>query len=302
MIARHLIPCVTAAALILCVAGSLNAQAPSPARPPQRSTLIAPEAAIRIAIDRLRAEGRSFRATGNLPRQSPDFAQTYGYRVRPEDVVEAIVTVQDGDDAAVDAYIRWQLLSFKVDLAGMDARAYDRLLVNLPRLTRHPASDPTFHARFGFLATLAGRSAQARSDLEQRWDSIRFESSQVELLNQPALKFRDAVADAMPATGARRLGVLLHDLQDRIVAASSTRALKSRLTRALRERMTDDTLSPDQRWELIKFIERLPGPKTKAVRRVVFYANAPAHILYSTFAVRSTDVSKWTAYLNRHEP
>lgn len=306
MIVRHLIPCVVlciaAAASLPGAAASAKAQAPSPVRTPQRSALIAPEAAIRIAVERLRAEGRAFRATGNLPRQTPDFARSYPYRVRAEDIIEAIVTVQDREDAAVDAYMRWQLLSFKADLAGMDGRSYDRLLANLPKLARHPASDPAFHMQFEHLAPAAGRSAQARVDLEQRWDSLRFEARQIELLNQPALKFRDAVADAMPATGARLLGILLCDLQDRILAASSTRALKSRLTRTLRQRISDDTLSLAQRWELIKFIERLPGPETKAVRRVVFYADAPADILYSTFAIRATDVSKWTAYLNRHEP
>lgn len=291
-----------AASAALGASRSLFAQGPSPARPPSGPVLIAPEAAMRIAVERLRAEGRAFRATGNLPRQQADFARTYAYVVRPTDVVEAVAQVQDPEDAAVDAYIRWQLLSFQPDLAGMDSELYQRLLRNLPRLARDPASDPEVHEQFESLTLPAGRSAEIRVDLQRRWDALRFESSQVELLNQPALKFREAVAEAMPDTGLRRLGVLLRDLEDRIRAASSTRGVKSRISALLRARMTDETLGLEQRWGLIRHIEQLRGPETRIVRDVVFYVDAPADVRYSTFAVRSADVARWTAYLNRHEP
>jgi len=295
-------------ALILAVGaalgapGTLSAQVPSPGKPPAAPVMISPDAAMKIAIQRLREEGRRFRNTGNLPRQQPDFAQTYGYIIRPGDVIDAIVAVQDRDDAAVDAYIRWQLLSFNVDLANMENTAYERLLTSLPRLAPSPAANIAVHEQFEQLAAFADRNMHVRADLQRRWDSLRFEASQVELLNQPALKFRDAVAEAMPATGMRLLGVLLHDLNDRIRAACSTRSLKTRISTMLRQRMSDDSISAEQRWELIKYVEQLRGPETKVVRVVVFYANAPADVRYSVYTIRSTDVSKWTAYLNRHEP
>ncbi len=297
------------AATILCLAAAaaltarpLLAQAPSPARPPSPSVLIAPEAALRIATERLRAEGRAFRATGNLPRPRPDFAETFSYLLRPEDVVEAVAAVQDREDAAVDAYIRWQLLSFKPDLAGMSSAQYERLLANLPRLARNPAADPGVHEQFEYLADPAGRSAAARADLERRWDALRFEASQVELINQPALKFRDAVAESMPEAALRRLGVLLTDLSDRIRAASSTRSVKARISALLKARMTDDSIGLEQRWALIRHIEQMQGPGTRVVRDVVFYVDAPADVRYSTYAVGGADVARWTAYLNRHEP
>lgn len=263
---------------------------------------IAPDMAMHIAIERLRTEGQEFRRTGNLPRQRPDFADTFSYLVRPDDVIDAMVNVQDRDDAAVDGYIRWQLLSFKTDLAGIDGENYNRFIANLPGLARSASADTSSHNGLERLAQGAGRNADVRAELQQRWDVLHYADKQVELLNQPSLKFRDAAAEAMPETGARRLGVLLFDLQGRIAAASDTRRVKAAVTRTLRERMTDDSISLEQRWELLKYIETLPSPGSKVVRDVAFYTNQPADVLYSTYAIRSSDVKRWTAYLNRHEP
>lgn len=293
-------------ALLLAAAVDASAQRPSSTQPQPASVVappvIAPDMALQLAIGQLREEGQAFRGTGNLPRQQPDFADSFAHRVRAEDVIDAITQVQDRDDAAVDAYIRWQLLSFNVDLSGMDDAAFDRLIAHLPRLERCPSANTEIHKTLERLALGAGRNADVKAELEQRWNAVHFEDKQVELLNQPALKFRELVADAMPETGMRRVGVLLFDLQGRIASASDTRAVKTRLTKALRERMNDDTISLEQRWRLLRYIEDLPGDETRIVRDVVFYATQPADVRYSTYAIRSTDVKKWTAYVNRHEP
>ncbi len=307
MSAWRTIPCLALAALLVA-AGHVHAQS-QPATQPQRVSpvpapprVVAPDMALRLAIDQLREEGQTFRRSGDLPRQQPDFAESFAHRVRAEDVIEAICEVQDREDAAVDAYIRWQLLSFDVDLSVMDDATYERLLARLPRLARSPSANIEMHGDLERLALGAGRNADVKAELEQRWDAVHFEDKQVELLNQPALKFRELVADAMPETGMRRVGVLLFDLQGRIAAACDTRGVKTRLTKTLRERMNDDTISLEQRWKLIRYVEQLPGDETKIVRDVVFYATQPADVRYSTYTIRSTDVKKWTAYLNRHEP
>lgn len=302
--------------------GGSPAQPPAPAQPVQpqpaqpqphvapaaaspgkdKPAFVAPDTALHIAIGRLRQEGRQFRATGNLPRQEADFAESFEYFVRPRDLHDAVAAVQDREDAAVDGYIRWQLLSFDADWGAMDGDAYERLIGNLPRLVRCASADTEAHEALEALALGAGRDAEVRAQLQQRWDALHFDDKQVELLNQPALKFRAILADAMPETGMRLLGVLIFDLQGRIAAACDTRAVKSRITRTLRERMNDDSITIEQRWQLIRYIEDLPGPESKVVRDVVVYAAQPADVLYSTYAIRSTDVKKWTAYLNRHEP
>lgn len=297
-------------------AGASPAQQPAPAQPAQpqpqapataspgndKPAFVAPDTALHIAIERLREEGRQFRATGNLPRQEADFAESFEYFVRPRDLHDAVAAVQDREDAAVDGYIRWQLLSFDADWGAMDGDAYERLIGNLPRLLRCASADTQSHEALERLALDAGRNAEVRAELQRRWDAIHFDDKQVELLNQPALKFRNMLADAMPETGMRLLGVLIFDLQGRIAAACDTRAVKSRITRTLRERMNDDSITIEQRWQLIRYIEDLPGPESKVVRDVVVYAAQPADVLYSTYAIRSSDVKKWTAYLNRHEP
>ena len=293
--------------LTVLAVGALAAPFASTSQPPPpdpQPPLIAPDLALRATLEQLHAEAAEFRRTGTLPRVVADFATTFPYPLRSSDLIEQLCRVQDDEDAVVDAYVRWQLLGFKPDLAAMTGEEFKTFAMRLPALQPNPACDARLHAAFEALAAKSGRNADAAAELERRWEETRFKMREAELLNQPAFLFREAVIAAMPATGPRRPGLMLRDLEDRIAAGCETRAAKSAITRELKARMLDDTISIEQRWELLKHVEALEktGPSTRGIRDVVFYTDAPALVQYSNFEVTGSDAAKWTAYLNRHEP
>lgn len=72
-----------------------------------------------------------------FPRQASDFAQESGVTVDHAAVITALqrrVNLQ----APIDAYIKWQLLSFDVDLSHLDDKELRRIVVRMPRMKRPP--------------------------------------------------------------------------------------------------------------------------------------------------------------------
>lgn len=270
--------------------------------------VIAPDAARKLALDQLTSEAEDFRNTGRIEVLQPDFAARFPHHLQPDDVTRAILTTQYQTDGPTDGYIRWQLLSFNHELSEISPEEFQRFVTTLPLLTPNPASSETLQANLEKLAQFAGRNEDSRKSLQNKWENLRINIRQFDVINLPSVKFRDAIPDLLPETGQQRPAFLLYDLRDRIKAGLSTRKIKSRITRELKARRIDESITPDQRWRLIKQIEAMADNdsnekgKTRIIRDITFHANAPAEIKYSTLTVTSSDANKWTNYLNRRDP
>lgn len=268
--------------------------------------LISSKVALRIALDRLREEGRIFRDTGKTQREKPDFADDFTYRERisTDDVLEAVCSIQDKQDIVVDGYVRWQLLSLNPDLNLLDDYNFEQLVANLPGLEKHPGMDPLLHEELELLAQQCEGNKSAVNLLGERWRELENRIKAIELLNYPALMFRKQVIENMPDEGPRGLTILFYDVRDRIAAGSETRWIKTRITVQLKKRKLDETVTLDQRYALIKLLETFAKQETRIIRTITIYNDeqVKAKISYSTLAIRASDLTKWSAYLNRHDP
>ena len=272
---------------------------------PEPVTDKSPDAALRYALTLLKNEARDFRATGRIEILTPDFNTRYDYQLTQSDILKTILAVQD-NDPAVDGYLRWQLLSFNPDLSKITENQFQSLIKNLPAFIPNSAASPDLQSHFEQLATEVARNPISRDRLATKWESLRIQIRQFQVLTFPSVKFRDAVFNLLPEQGPDRPLYLLYDLKDRIRAGLSTRTVKTRLTKELKTRRLDESLSPETRWQMIKQIEAMKNntknTKTKIIRDITITRTGPASILYSTFSVTTTDTKKWTAYLNRIEP
>ncbi|MFG0328338.1 MAG: hypothetical protein ACF8PN_00430 [Phycisphaerales bacterium] len=261
------------------------------------------EMIVRIALDRLRLEAREFKATGRLPREDSDFHEDFEYAIGAEQALNLISDRLD-DDEVTDAYLRWQLLPFASDrLEALTEPQAVRLARRLPQLTPSPLMEPARHATLERFAERAGRNESTRLDLEAKWEAWQVEARLVRRANEPAEQFRDAVIDAAPDTHTPKLLLMLHDLEDRIETGHETRSAKSAITRELKKRKLDESLSERDRWKLIEYIESIEQlGETEVIREVTVFANTPAKVSYSTLEVSGTNVANWTAYLNGHDP
>jgi len=273
---------------------------------PDPATDKSPDAALRYALTLLKNEAREFRATGRLEILEPDFNIRYEAQLTQSNILKTILTTQNNSDPAMDGYIRWQLLSFNPDLNEITDNQFQSLINNLPAFLPHPAASPTLQSNYEKLAKDAARNIANRDQLANKWESLRIQIRQFTVLTFPSIKFRDAVYNLLPEQGPDRPLYLLHDLRDRIRAGLSTRTVKTRLTKELKTRRLDESLSADDRWQMIKQIEAMKNDtknnKSKIIRDITITRTGPATIHYSTFSVTTTDTKKWTAYLNRIEP
>lgn len=263
------------------------------------------EQALRLALDRLTQEGGVFKDTGALPRPEPDFALTFRYSIDDPHLLDA-VTRPTHDDPVVDAYVRWQLLSFAPDFTQLDDDRFLALLDDLPRLAPDPTLNPALYEQLDRLAGLPAPEARDFAAAETLWRKTEGEIRYVGLINVPTLSFRDRLHDALPETGPRRLQLRFCDLRDRIDAGHSTRAIKMRISAELESRVSDDTISMNQRWRLIDFLETMRSRSTRIITDLRLETDEAGRRLIkvsrSTLSVRDADVEKWSAWLNRHQP
>ncbi|MHC4429292.1 MAG: hypothetical protein ACYS0D_11935, partial [Planctomycetota bacterium] len=97
----------------------------------------------------LKAEAETQREDPTSLPSWPDFAKRdeAPTEIAPEDLVEALTQRAD-KDPFTDAYIRWQLSSFDLDLNLLDAATFGRLVRQAPVLMANPRADSQVIALF----------------------------------------------------------------------------------------------------------------------------------------------------------
>ncbi len=282
--------------------GLIHSQDP-PADP---DVAISADSSRRIAKSRLRKEGKAFRKSGTLENLKPDFKTRYEFPLANKDVVRFILSRLDATDELVDGYMRWQLLSFSPTIDEIEIDELRSFVETLPGIPVQPTASPLLHTKLENIARLTGGNHIALKQLQSRWEKLRIQVRQHDNLTLPSIRFRDEMYEVLPYSGPARPIFLLYDLRDRIKAGVSTRSIKTKITKELKARRLDDTISAEIRWELIKLIEAMEEDKktgsTKIISDITFYAQENADIHFSTMTVRPSDREKWTAYLNRHDP
>ena len=266
--------------------------------------VVAAHVAVKLALGQLREEAEQFREIGELENLEPDFVERFDYTLHPDDLLRLVTHVQDRSDQVIDGYIRFQLLSLEPDFTQLNDRQFERFVESLPGFPKHPTASARLHAECEHMAERAGRNEPVREELQEKWEALQIQMKQHEMLTFPAIEFRDAVADLLPDTGVRRPIFLLYDIRDRVSAGMDTRSIKTRITKEFKARRIDNTLSADERWRLMKEIEKMAkddAGETRIIRDITFFYTSPATVHYSTRTIRPSDAEKWTAYLNRAE-
>ncbi len=288
--------------------------ATQPTPPPSTESLTTPptptrhasdRVAMKMAIDQIRPAAAAFSKDGILEDPvKPTFADSFEYLLDDDTLIDALLKKQDRKSIACDAYIKWELLSFNPDLSNLDNRTFDKLLATLPAFVQSPAADPAKLKRFEKLAYMSGRDPQAAKKLQSEWDVMRVTISQQKLLNVPATQFREILLDQMPLEGPRRIRVMLQWLADNINAGIDTRSIKSAITKELKTRRIDETLTDKDRWNLIYRLETLAAKagKTTVIRDIILYIHQSGEIKTSTLEISQSNIDTWSAYLTKREP
>lgn len=240
---------VTLAGMVACVwtplAGGQAVKAP-------------PRGTVARAVSELSAEAaRSWDDRGDWPTLESDFARRAEYSLTGFEVLAALGR-RLHEHPAMDAYIKWQLLSLTPDLEGARTHHYQNILHGLPAMV--PAPTPQLPPRpgqqpggltlgmqraavvdsvpvpgtgarrpkLGVITSGVGMTAQGTIDpYDPRYVRVTAETVQTQLvedrqrtfrLNEPALLYRDRVVGRMPLEGGVRPLAMVTDLRQRLDA------------------------------------------------------------------------------------
>lgn len=202
-------------------------------------------------------QGRlEWRKEGSFRRYS-DYSSQVNFGLTNRQLIAALSQRLDSHPA-VDAYVRWQLLSFAPDFTVLKDIELKRLVANLPSLTQLPPPPKAGNIIKGdngargyffsgtqraFLSDLVpvsgtglsnprlsvigggGGISAASLDPQKAIEAARNQTydyvqagTTVEYLNGPAIHYRDALVRLIPDTAGQRLEVLFQDLKERISA------------------------------------------------------------------------------------
>lgn len=155
-------------------------------------------------------EGKPF------PRTEPDYAKTGAALSRTD--VRRLLTKQLDPTPAVDAYIKWQLLSYEPDFSEMSPGQALRLIPGIPAFEEAGQLKPDDHA---FVQRYANRgritAAQSRRliELGQRF---HHEQAAIRKRNEPNEAYRKALIEALPEAHGVKLFAMIRDAAQRMRA------------------------------------------------------------------------------------
>jgi hypothetical protein len=260
-----------------------------------------------VAITKLRSEALESWGRGKgWPRDKSDFAASMNWTIPADGIITALGRPLDRNPA-IDAYIKWQLLSFGPDLSNLSSENFARIFTAAP----HPLDAPVprtekrgsdqgammfFGRQTAYLADLdpvVGKGVVAYrprmgvvgqgvgvGNVDERVDLLQtveranrslIESRKlVQSANASVLAYRAALIERAPDDdAAMKMGVLLKDVRDRVAAGDDSFA---DAMRRLMDEAPGLTRSPDMtdeaRARLTEWATALAKMKTTVVTRV----------------------------------
>lgn len=261
---------------------------------------------ISVVISKLRKEALdAWRQDKQWPRRSADFAAAMNWTV-PEDQIVGALGRRLDRNPTIDAYLKWQLLSFGPNLSQLSPDEFSRIFNAAPEPLDAPRPqvqrkgpqggaammffgrqvgyvadlDPVvgngvvaYNPRMGVASEGVGFGADAKVELLRAVDRANRQLSDARTLiktaNQPVLAYREALIERVPADPGLRLAVLMKDARDRIAAGDdSAGAASQRLMQGAPKLAESKDMDPAARAKLAEWAAALARMRTPVVTAV----------------------------------
>lgn len=267
----------------------------------------------RQALRQLSEEGKRF-AGGELtlPDQ-PDFAFRFEQEIDRRFILRQLYRVHDRRRPAIDACIRWQLLSYSPLLEEYEPWEIERLFATLPSLIVNPcAGDEVLHRYEQMVEAIEtmppGAEQEAeryRALMQQDWRKLEEARESAQALNQPAIRYvaywREHLREIGGMTGPHEPNLAWAELLNTLKAGWPLRTEKGRLTRALNLRRGDQSFTRRDRHKLKQRIEELVGVRYRVLDGVDFPMRGPPKLSIGNRFISIDDAQRWFEALDDME-
>jgi len=223
-------------------------------------------------------------------REQLDFAEERGWALDRAELIKALAKPQ-ARNRGLDAYVRWQLLSFDPDFSKMTTAQMDGLIRGMARMEGYPntvslVSDPGSQPG-NLVNAVSGSVGNQRVGLDRRSDQqkrrpptnaeiveatnakLAHQHAQAKASNALVVRYREALIGRLPDGGAAKLTAMIEDLRTRVEAGDPSHVdAAKRLLAASEKAKADTTLTADQRKKLSDAVAIAAGKKWPVVEKV----------------------------------
>lgn len=276
----------------------------------------------------LSREARQAKAQQKMPRAAPDFAASYPHRVDQAALASRIIR-RVNNDPFVDAYVRWQLLSFTSLTAPASAPAsapgtaresasgaaagpsgpalptmtdeqFEQVLSDLPALIDNPRADSVLIADLNSAARGNPLDTHAQAFLQRRIKQMDDRTARIEAFNRAPLGLRLWLGEQV-ATDKNVLRPMLAAIEEVVATISAgwnAGAARQRFEGLVQQAARDQILTEAQRELIAEKIENLNGRKNMYVRSARIEGDNVI-VEYADTAVDDFEVRKWVKMVKR---
>lgn len=250
---------------------------------------------IEAAIKQLTREARRFQTDPlGLPAE-PDFARRFEGTIEADDLDRAL-SRRTHRNPFIDAYVRWQLISFADDsraLGELDEQLFGAFMRHAPTMVANPRADRDLVAllkRGNQSGPLSGADLRRLQRLERQLNQM---TKRAELLNRPAIGFYEWAQKKLGPIGPRPRQWLLCRCAATIAAGWPARSIKSAISRAFTESVRDRRFTPSQRRVVADQSRRLIGLDRTIINQMTFLADGSLRVTFSRSRVEAKDAEAW---------
>lgn len=279
------------AGVMALFAGAAFAQTKPPDRNADEKALIG-EHAMREAIRQLTEEATIVKKQLRIESEEADFADRFEHEVEDRDVIDAILK-RSHRDTFIDAYIRWQLTSFDVELPEMSDGAFADFMDQTPAMVENPKADERTITQFEGAESRGPMIDKVIARIRAAELTLDEKTRIAEHMNRPAVEFRKWVGKQLGDKGLRPRQWMMEKLRALARAGWSISGQKGRLTREFTLSVDDETFEPRQRVLLIRQLSTLIGFERKYLGEITYLASGRIDVTLRSVAIDQDDVDRW---------
>lgn len=262
------------------------------ARLPRPDVTPAERNTIERLLELLQREAHAIQHEKKLTISEPDIASRFDEQVDPE-TLGIVLLHRTHREPFLDAYTRWQLLSFEPVFPELSPQQFFTFITEAPPMMENPWA----RAETVELFTRAENAGPLDKATRRRLRELEVELTQFAdiagHLNHPAEQFRKWVAEQIGETGPLPRLWLLEQCSATIDAGWSTRSIKTRISNDFSNSVADGTFTERDRHIVALAAEQLAGHRRQFVSQFAFKADGTIDVRFSTAQVTAADVQKW---------
>jgi hypothetical protein len=253
-----------------------------------------PAAALADAVRTLTTEARDVAAGRRPARTKADFAKSFQHPVPPDALGRKIITPV-AKDPFVDAYVRWQLTSFKPALPPLDRRGFDRMMRQLPPLAENPRARTPLLERLAAAVRAGALDETQQTRFRTVMDQLAKESTEAAGRNRPAIGLRRWLTRQFPDTGERAILLRVESCAALALRGWPVERAKAYVDKVCRA--TGATLVTDEAQRVTRAIDRLAGPGRSFLRSARLTDGGEVRVQYGDASVYDFETRGWVRSL-----